>query len=94
MLAGGVGLAGLAVAGCAAPTATGGRPIPVQGAPALPGSPNLLVIFSDDHRADHLGLTGEILRDMYLGETPFIDVSPLDVRRFETGELRPEKNIV
>ena len=37
---------------------------------------------------------GEILRDMYLGETPFIDVSPLDVRRFETGELRPEKNIV
>ena len=37
---------------------------------------------------------GEILRDMYLGETPFIDVSPLDVRRFETGDLRPEKNIV
>ena len=37
---------------------------------------------------------GEILRDMYLGVTPFIDVSPLDVRRFETGELRPEKNIV
>ena len=37
---------------------------------------------------------GEILRDMYLGETPFIDVSPLDVRRFKTGELRPEKNIV
>ena len=37
---------------------------------------------------------GEILRDMYLGVAPFIDVSPLDVRRFETGELRPEKNIV
>ena len=37
---------------------------------------------------------GEILRDMYLGEAPFIDVSPLDVRRFETGDLRPEKNIV
>ena len=69
MLAGGVGLAGLAVAGCAAPTATGGRPIPVQGAPAPPGSPNLLVIFSDDHRADHLGLTGEI---------PFLQTPVLD----------------
>ena len=37
---------------------------------------------------------GEILRDMYLGQTPFIDVSPLDVTRFATGELRPERNIV
>ncbi len=37
---------------------------------------------------------GEILRDMYLGVTPFIDVSPLDVERFTTGELRPERNIV
>ena len=37
---------------------------------------------------------GEVLRDLYLGNTPFIDVSPLDVRRFESGELRPEANIV
>jgi len=37
---------------------------------------------------------GEILRDMYLGVTPFIDVSPLDVARFASGELRPERNIV
>lgn len=37
---------------------------------------------------------GEILRDMYLGVAPFIDVSPLDVERFTTGELRPERNIV
>lgn len=37
---------------------------------------------------------GEILRDMYLGVTPFIDVSPLDVERFASGELRPERNIV
>lgn len=37
---------------------------------------------------------GEILRDMYLGTTPFIDVSPLRVERFATGELRPERNIV
>ena len=69
MLAGGVGLAGLAVAGCASPPATGGRPIPVQGATPPPGSPNLLVIFSDDHRADHLGLTGEV---------PFLQTPVLD----------------
>ena len=37
---------------------------------------------------------GEILRDMYLGATPFVDISPLDVERFVTGQLRPEKNIV
>lgn len=37
---------------------------------------------------------GEILRDLYLGVSPFIDVSPLDVERFATGELRPERNIV
>lgn len=37
---------------------------------------------------------GEILRDMYLRQVPFIDVSALDVRRFETGDLRPERNIV
>jgi sarcosine oxidase, subunit beta len=37
---------------------------------------------------------GEILRDMYLGETPSIDVTPLDVERFKSGDLRPERNIV
>ena len=37
---------------------------------------------------------GEILRDMYLRVTPFVDVSALDVARFERGELRPERNIV
>jgi sarcosine oxidase subunit beta len=37
---------------------------------------------------------GEILRDLYLGVDPFIDVSPLDVERFASGELRPERNIV
>ena len=37
---------------------------------------------------------GEILRDLYLGVAPFIDISPLDVRRFAAGELRPERNIV
>lgn len=37
---------------------------------------------------------GEILRDMYLGLTPFVDVSALDVSRFARGELRPERNIV
>ena len=37
---------------------------------------------------------GEILRDLYLGRDPFIDVSPLDVERFASGDLRPERNIV
>ena len=37
---------------------------------------------------------GEILRDLYLGREPFIDISPLDVERFATGDLRPERNIV
>jgi sarcosine oxidase subunit beta len=37
---------------------------------------------------------GEILRDMYLGVAPFVDVSALDVARFARGELRPERNIV
>lgn len=37
---------------------------------------------------------GEILRDAYLGRTPFIDVTPLRVERFAEGALRPERNIV
>lgn len=37
---------------------------------------------------------GEVLRDLYLGVEPFVDVSPLDVERFATGNLRPERNIV
>ncbi len=37
---------------------------------------------------------GEILRDLYLGREPFLDISPLDVRRFASGALRPERNIV
>ena len=37
---------------------------------------------------------GEILRDLYLGRAPFIDVSPLDANRFRTSSLRAEQNIV
>ena len=37
---------------------------------------------------------GEILRDLYLGATPFVDISPLAIERFARGELRPERNIV
>jgi len=37
---------------------------------------------------------GEVLRDLYLGRTPFVDVSPLDVRRFTTSGLRPEVNCI
>jgi sarcosine oxidase subunit beta len=37
---------------------------------------------------------GEILRDLYLGRTPFVDVSPLSADRFARGALRPERAIV
>jgi len=38
---------------------------------------------------------GEILRDLYLGNQPFVDISPLSADRFSSGgELRPESNIV
>jgi sarcosine oxidase subunit beta len=37
---------------------------------------------------------GEIIRDLYLGKTPFVDVSPLDATRFRTAGLRAEQNIV
>lgn len=38
---------------------------------------------------------GEILRDLYLGREPFVDISPLSADRFTSGgQLRPESNIV
>lgn len=37
---------------------------------------------------------GEVLRDLYLGRTPAVDVSPLDAGRFASSGARPELNIV
>ncbi|HET7690857.1 MAG TPA: FAD-binding oxidoreductase [Nocardioidaceae bacterium] len=37
---------------------------------------------------------GEVMRDLYLGRTPFVDVSGLTAERFEHSEIRPELNIV
>lgn len=37
---------------------------------------------------------GEIIRDLYLNESPSLDVSGLDARRFAGSETRPELNIV
>lgn len=37
---------------------------------------------------------GEVVRDLYLGREPDIDVTPLDVRRFATSGLRPEINCI
>lgn len=37
---------------------------------------------------------GEVLRDLYLGVEPVIDVSPFNAERFRTGALRAEVNIV
>jgi sarcosine oxidase subunit beta len=37
---------------------------------------------------------GEILRDLVLGRSPFVDIGPLSVHRFSDAMLRPEFNIV
>jgi sarcosine oxidase subunit beta len=37
---------------------------------------------------------GEIVRDIYLDQQPFVDVSGFDVRRFQAHANRPELNIV
>ena len=37
---------------------------------------------------------GEILRDLYLGRAPFVDVRPLSVDRFAAGAMRPERVVV
>lgn len=37
---------------------------------------------------------GEIMRDLYLGRSPVVDVSGLTAERFQTSDTRPEMNIV
>ena len=37
---------------------------------------------------------GEIVRDLVLGQEPFVDVSPLAVERFAEGVPRPEHNVI
>ena len=37
---------------------------------------------------------GEVVRDLYLGRTPVVDVSPLTAARFADAAPRPELNIV
>ncbi|MGY1727877.1 NAD(P)/FAD-dependent oxidoreductase [Geodermatophilus sp. SYSU D01062] len=37
---------------------------------------------------------GEVVRDLYVGAQPFVDVSGFDVRRFAGAGVRPELNIV
>jgi sarcosine oxidase subunit beta len=37
---------------------------------------------------------GEVMRDLYLGRSPVVDVSPLTADRFAGSALRPELNIV
>lgn len=37
---------------------------------------------------------GEVIRDLYLDQPTFTDISGFDARRFESDSLRPEKNIV
>ncbi|MGW4907236.1 NAD(P)/FAD-dependent oxidoreductase [Streptomyces sp. NPDC004270] len=37
---------------------------------------------------------GEVIRDLYLGRAPFLDVRPLDAGRFAADASRPETNLV
>ncbi|WP_030346678.1 NAD(P)/FAD-dependent oxidoreductase [Streptomyces sp. NRRL S-1022] len=37
---------------------------------------------------------GEVVRDLYLGRVPFLDISPLSAGRFASGAPRPEANLV
>ena len=37
---------------------------------------------------------GEVVRDLYLGREPFLDVAPFSADRFGAGTARPEHNIV
>ena len=37
---------------------------------------------------------GEVLRDLYIGDKPFVDISGFDAERFEGSGARPELNIV
>lgn len=37
---------------------------------------------------------GEVMRDLYLGREPEIDVSGLSAERFATDNPRPEHNVV
>jgi len=37
---------------------------------------------------------GEVIRDLYLGRTPFVDVTPLHARRFRDAATRTELNVV
>ncbi|MFJ5303699.1 NAD(P)/FAD-dependent oxidoreductase [Streptomyces sp. NPDC088350] len=37
---------------------------------------------------------GEVIRDLYLGHVPFVDVSPLSAGRFAADAPRPEVNLV
>ncbi|MEU8984302.1 FAD-binding oxidoreductase [Streptomyces sp. NPDC048309] len=37
---------------------------------------------------------GEVVRDLYLGRAPFVDIGPLSADRFAADALRPEVNLV
>jgi sarcosine oxidase subunit beta len=37
---------------------------------------------------------GEIIRDLYLGREPFVNIGPLDARRFQLNTARAERNVV
>jgi sarcosine oxidase subunit beta len=37
---------------------------------------------------------GEVVRDLVLGNDPFVDPAPLSAARFALSALRPEQNVI
>lgn len=63
ILTGAVGLSAVTVGLSACGTSEGGQPLPVPVDPARPAAanaPSMIVILSDDHRADHVGFLGGV----------------------------------
>jgi len=60
------------------------------GEPAAPPGRFLYATGFSGHGFQQAPAVGEIVRDLYLGRQPFVDVSPLSARRDE----RRERNVV
>jgi sarcosine oxidase, subunit beta len=60
-----------------------------------PGSDRLLYATGfSGHGFMQAPAVGEIVRDLYLGREPFVDVAPLSAERFARDAPRPEHNVI
>ncbi len=85
VLGAGLGIAAVGLSACS--DIEGGRPLPVDLDPTLVaearGKPSMVVILSDDHRADHLGVTGAVPGL----QTPSLDRMTVEGVRFENSTV-------